>query len=117
MNPTKKYLKPLKTVTSRFIVFTIMLGLPVFSAAKSNIVAIEGVAYSVSSTLAENLKALRGKKVSVIVDSGATITGIVKEIGDHLIHLEKLDNKDFFDALVRIDEIKAIETRFREIKR
>jgi hypothetical protein len=33
------------------------------------------------------------------------------------MHLEKLDGKDYFDALLRIDNISAIDTRFRDIQR
>jgi hypothetical protein len=31
--------------------------------------------------------------------------------------LEKLDGKDHFDALLRIENISAIDTRFRNIQR
>jgi small nuclear ribonucleoprotein (snRNP)-like protein len=67
--------------------------------------------------MAENLKSLSGKKVYVTLDSGETLAGFVKEVGDHLMHLEKLDGKDYFDALIRIENINAINTRFRNIQR
>ena len=38
----------------------------------------------------------------VNIGTGKTVAGFVKEVGNHLIHLEKLDGKDFFDALIRI---------------
>jgi small nuclear ribonucleoprotein (snRNP)-like protein len=65
----------------------------------------------------DNLKALIGKKVYVTLDSGKSFAGYVKEVGDHLMHLEKLDGKDYFDALLRIENINAIDTRFRNIQR
>ena len=49
--------------------------------------------------------------------SGKTLTGVVKEVGNHLIHLEKLSGKEYFDALIRIENISAIETRFRMLQR
>lgn len=94
-----------------------MLMLPAEVAAKSKVVAIEGVSYNVNSSLADNLKSLVGKKVYVTLGSGKTLAGFVKEVGDHLMHLEKLDGKDYFDALLRIDNISAIDTRFRDIQR
>jgi len=91
--------------------------LPAEVEAKSKVVAIEGISYNVNSSLADNLKSLIGKKVYVTLDSGKTFSGFVKEVGNHLMHLEKLDGKDYFDALIRIENISAIDTRFRDFKR
>lgn len=85
--------------------------------AATNLVAVEGVSYNVEASLADNLTALLGKKVYVTLESGKTFTGFVKAVGNHLLHLEKLAGKDYFDALIRIDSIGAIDTRFREVKR
>jgi small nuclear ribonucleoprotein (snRNP)-like protein len=85
--------------------------------AQSNVVAIEGINYNVDSSLADNLKSLSGKRVYVTLDSGKTFSGTIKGVGNHLVHLEKLDGKEFFDALIRIESISAIDTRFRDIKR
>jgi len=87
------------------------------SAAKAKVVAIEGISYNVNSSLAKNLKSLVGKKVFVTLDSGKTFTGLVKEVGKNLMHLEKLAGKEYFDALIRIENISAIDTRFRDFKR
>jgi len=91
--------------------------LPAGAEAKKDTVAIEGVSFNVNASLADNLKSLIGKKVYVTLDSGKTFAGFVKEVGDHLIHLEKLDGKDYFDALLRIEDISAIDTKFRDIQR
>ena len=82
--------------------------------AKAEAVGIEVASYNVNSSIAANLKALVGKKVYITLTSGNTFSGSVKEVGAHLVHLEKLEGKDFFDALIRIDAISAIDTRFRE---
>ena len=97
--------------------FATIFMLPTEAGAKTKVVAIEGISYNVNSSLADNLKSFIGKKVSVILDSGKTIAGSVKEVGNHLMHLEKLDGKDYFDALIRIENISAIDTRFRDFKR
>jgi hypothetical protein len=70
-------------------------------------------AYSVNTSLAANLKSLSGKRVTVHLKSGTALTGTVKAVGDHLVHLEKLEGRDFFDALVATDEVGAIDTRAR----
>jgi len=74
---------------------------------------VEEISYDVHSFLADNLRSLIGKKVYVALDSGNTFAGFVKEVGSDLIHLEKLDGKDYFDALIKIESINAIDTRFR----
>ncbi len=103
------------TLSILFFVTIIMLSKEV--QAESKVIAVEDVSYSINSSLAENLKSLVGKKVQVSLGSGDTVSGVVKEVGNHLVHLEKLKGKEYFDALIRIKNINAISTRFRKIKR
>jgi hypothetical protein len=63
--------------------------------------------------LTDNLIALKGKTVAVSLPSGQIVTGIVKEVQNNLLHLEKLSQKEFYDALIRMDMIVAIEVRVR----
>lgn len=99
------------------LLYVTILVLPMEAEAKTTTVAIEGISYNVSFSLTDNLKSLIGKKISVTLDSGKTFTGFVKEVGEHLMHLEKLEGKEYFDALLRIENISAIDTRFRDIER
>ncbi len=64
-------------------------------------------------SLADNLIALKGKTVTVSLSSGQAVTGVVKDVQNNLLHLEKLSQKEFYDALVRVDLIAAIEVRAR----
>ncbi len=99
------------------LVLAMALSLPSVVEAKSKVVEIEGMNYNVKSSMADNLKALIGKRVYVSLDSGQTLAGTLKAVGNHLIHLEKIERKEHFDALIRIKNIIAIDVRFREIKR
>ena len=99
------------------VLLAVWLMVPSSVAAKTKVVAIEGMEYNVSASLEDNLKALIGKKVSVSCTSGKTLTGVIKKVGDHLVHLEQLSGKEYFDALVRIDTISGIEAPFRKIQR
>jgi small nuclear ribonucleoprotein (snRNP)-like protein len=63
--------------------------------------------------LTDNLIAMKGKTVSVSLSSGQTMTGVVKDVQNNLLHLEKLSQKEFYDALIRLDQINAIEVRAR----
>ncbi|ABW68004.1 hypothetical protein [Desulfosudis oleivorans] len=106
----------MKKACMMFLAVSFLL-VPVMAGAAANVVAIEGMAYNVKASLADNLKALEGKQVYITLKSGTVLAGTVKTVGDHLVHLEKLDRKDFFDALIRLDEIAAIDTKFRDFQR
>jgi hypothetical protein len=73
----------------------------------------EYVQLNAAITLADTLIALKGKTVTASLASGQTITGVVKEVQNNLLHLEKLSQKEFYDALLRLDQITAIEVRVR----
>ena len=90
---------------------------PLNAAAETRVVPIEGISYNVNLSLQDNLKSLIGKKVYVTLNSGKSFAGFVKEVGDQLVHLEKLDGKDYFDALIRVEDIGAIDTKFRDVQR
>ncbi len=79
-------------------------------------VAAEGVKFDVSLSMKDNLKAYVGKDVVVHLRSGKTLQGYVKSVGNDFVHLEKLAGKEFYDALVRIEDISAIEAKFRYLK-
>ena len=64
-------------------------------------------------TIADNLAALTGRTATVHLSSGQSLTGVVKEVGTHLLHLEKIAQREFFDAVIRIESISAVETRAR----
>jgi len=63
--------------------------------------------------LADNLAALKGKTATVYLASGQSMTGIVKDMKDNVLHLEKISQKEFYDALIRVDSISAVEARVR----
>lgn len=95
---------------STVLVLALGMSFPVQAASKTERVA--GVDYNVGHTLEQNLEALSGKRVTIHLQSGDTLSGTVKAVSDQLLHLEKLERKDYFDALIRIRDISAIEARF-----
>lgn len=83
----------------------------------AKIVPIEGQAFVMErtgSSISDNLNALQGKRVTVTFESGKQYTGTIKSVKGGLLHLEKIEGKEFFDALIRVDSIVAIEARFRK---
>lgn len=83
-------------------------------AQGANVVAVEGAGFNASGSLQDNLKSHVGKDVFVHLRSGQTLHGTIKTVGTHLLHLEKLVGKEFYDALVRIEDVAAFEVRFRK---
>jgi hypothetical protein len=115
-------MRKLKMLGSVAIMVAIVLSLtvltiPTEAEAQAKVVAIEGMKYNVNASLQDNLKSLVGKRVYVTLSSGTSFSGFVKEVGGHFIHLEKLDGKDFFDALIRIEDISAMHAKFRDFQR
>jgi hypothetical protein len=98
------------------VLFSLLfLGLQAEAEAKS-IVPIEGSKFDVSVSLKDNLKLFTGRDVFVHLRSGKTLQGYVKAVGNDFIHLEKLAGRDFYDAFIRIEDISAMEAKFRDIK-
>ena len=74
----------------------------------------EAVQLNVNLSLADNLAALKGKTVTVTLSAGQTLSGTVKDVKNGLLHLEKLVGKEFYDALVVIEDISVVEIRARK---
>jgi small nuclear ribonucleoprotein (snRNP)-like protein len=116
MKPTKQAMHIHKTLLITMMLIAILFS-PVKADAKAKILPIEGVSYNVELSMNDNLKNLVGQKVNVTLNSGKTFYGKLTKVGTHLIHLEKLDRKEFFDALIRIENISAVDLMFRSYKR
>ncbi len=78
--------------------------------------ALEGAKFDTGASLVDNLNTYLGKDILVHLRSGKTFQGYVKSVGNGLLHLERLAGRDFYDALVRIEDISAIEAKFRDLK-
>jgi hypothetical protein len=64
---------------------------------------------TIRSVLAEQT----GKRVTLKLDSGDELTGSVRGVGDRLVHLGELTGKEYFDAVVDLDEVAAVILRVR----
>ena len=115
MFQTPQTLFPRIGITVVLVLAVIFLAFP--AEAQPQLQNIPGVSYNVNASLADNLKAFVGKKVYVTLDSGKVFTGQVKAVGAQLVHVQELEGKEYFDALIPIQHIAAIDTRFRQLKR
>jgi hypothetical protein len=119
-SPEEEFMK--RTIkTGLGAVFAITLCWVIFLTFQTEVYAksvttLEGAKLDVSISLKDNLKFYVGKDVFIHLRSGKTIQGYVKSVGSDFVHLEKLAGRDFYDALVRIEDISAMEVKFRDIK-
>ena len=51
------------------------------------------------------------KEVTLQLHSGREVTGEIKMVGAHFVQLTELRGKEYFDALVRLDQIDSIVIR------
>jgi hypothetical protein len=99
-----------------FLFVAIIIVSPAVAQAGTAI-PVQGANFNVSSSMKDNLKTYVGKDVLIHLRSGKTFQGYVKSVGDNFVHLEKLSGgRDFYDALIRIEDISAIEAKFRDMK-
>jgi hypothetical protein len=64
-------------------------------------------------TIRSVLSKYAGKRVTVKLDCGEELSGVVRSVGDNVVHLEELGGKEFYDAVVDLDEIAAVIVRAR----
>jgi small nuclear ribonucleoprotein (snRNP)-like protein len=104
-----------KGYAAGFALMALLLAHPVVTPQTAQAAAApkEFVQLNAAIPPADNLIAMKGRTVAVSLSSGQIMTGIVKEVQNNLLHLEKLSQKEFFDALIRVDQIIAIEVRVR----
>jgi hypothetical protein len=106
-------------VCSAILALTLCCGASIFFQAEAQpkkATALEGVRFDTAASLADNLKIFAGKDVIIHLRSGKTLQGYVRSVGNGLLHLEKLAARDFYDALVRMEDISAMEAKFRDLK-
>jgi hypothetical protein len=55
-----------------------------------------------------------GKGATVKLASGEELAGKVQAVGEHVVHLAELSGKEFYDAVIDLDEVAAVILRARE---
>ena len=54
-----------------------------------------------------------GKLVKVKLISGQDLEGMVTKVGTQAVHLAQLSGMDFYDAVVRLDQVAAVIVKMR----
>ena len=71
---------------------------------------------STHESMSETLLRAKNEKaaVTVYLQSGAAFCGKVGDVGDYWLVLAKLEGREFYDAVVKIGDINALQVRARE---
>lgn len=67
-----------------------------------------------NDTIESVLAAQKGKRVTVRLQSGQELTGIMRTVSSRLAHIGALSGKEFFDAVVPLSAVQAVVIRTRE---
>jgi hypothetical protein len=59
------------------------------------------------------LDRLVGKRVSLVLTTGPELAGVVSMVGDKVVLLTDLTNREFFDGVISIEHIAAVIVRTR----
>ena len=73
----------------------------------------DSIDFNVGVTFEANLAMFKGRSVTLYLTSGQTLSGKVKVIDNNQLPLERLSGKEFYDALIRLDRIEALDARVR----
>ena len=60
------------------------------------------------------LESHKGKRVSLRLQAGEDVTGKVVSVEGGTVHLTELAGREFFDAVVEIDDVSAVIYRAKE---
>lgn len=86
----------------------------VLSLASLAVVAQEAkVLVDKDDTLATVLNRHISKTVTLKLDSGEEVTGKLRLVGARVVHLQELSGKEFYDAVVELEDVEAIVVRAR----
>jgi len=66
-------------------------------------------------TMKTVLQGQMGQRVSVVLTTGpGEIAGVVTMVGDKVVHLSGLTGREYFDAVIALDQIAAVVIRVRQ---
>jgi len=92
----------------RTIVFLALMCLMVCSIAPPAFSEESGFQFGKDYAMKTNLLQFKGKTIEVQLKSGGQLAGKLSEVGTQSILLKELRGKEYYDALIVIDDIAAV---------
>jgi hypothetical protein len=71
----------------------------------------QGIALSKTDTVATIVAAQKGKRISLRLNSGQELTGVVRDLTDGVVVLESLSGRELFEAAIPFDAVEAVIVR------
>lgn len=91
----------------------LVLGLALLGAVQAVAQTAGDAAGIPAGDVPDVLRARIGKPVTLVLRSGKEYGGTVGEVRGQAVVLKSLSGKEFYDALIRLDDVSAIEIRNR----
>lgn len=85
----------------------------IFFLSSPSIVMADALKVGQNDTIVSSLEKYKGKRVSVKLSSGVEMTGTVGVVNNSVVHLGALSGKEYFDAVINVDDIEAIVVRVK----
>lgn len=82
--------------------------------AAAAVFMVSGAAFAGDKAMHAALKAQQGKRATVVLASGNELTGKVVDLSQNSVRLSELSGKEFFDAVIDLDQVQAVIHRARE---
>lgn len=89
------------------LIFTVLLLTTGVSSAEPIVVSGDDNIHSI-------LQAQKGKRVTLNMKSGRDLTGTVAMVNEKVVHIKQLSGREFFDAVVGLGKIEAIQIRVKQ---
>jgi hypothetical protein len=99
-----------KTISFASIAFSLALTL---TGAGHSAEPTDKLVVNTAFTGADMVNQFKGKRVTLVLRSGKEIEGTVGESSTWNVEIKSLAGKEFYDALVRVEDIAAIVHRAR----
>jgi len=95
----------MKTISFAFVALLFLSGPVLADDVKLDV--------SGANAIHSTLQATAGKSVTLKLNSGQEISGKVAEVGPNAVHISEIKGQEFFDAVVRLDDVSAVIVRVK----
>lgn len=74
----------------------------------------EDLSFEVRDAMGDVLLRAVGKKVELKLARGESVSGKIAAVGPNLVRVSELSGREFFDAIVSLDDVLAVVFRARD---
>ena len=101
----------------RDALFLAGLALAIFGIAEVRAEDSDEFDLDAADVIGQNLESFEGQAVTLRLQSGEDLTGIVSSVGRTGLRIKKLAGKELYEAVVRLDRINAILVRSDSVQK